>query len=320
MTGDKTKRLTLAQTICEITRNHCLQNNGVVMGQCLDMAGNVAGTVPSLTEEQGLLELSMGDTFAGGIAVGYALGGRWPVFVTRYQGFQWFNAAFFANYAAKCKELWGYNCPIFIRSIGMDGSAGPSIGPVASCSHHGLFIRTPGMKIFAPMTPLEWLSGWNDWRQNGGPIYCSEYRRAFPLTKEMPDIIHRKADLTLFPISSTRLNVFEALPILEAEDIICNVVHLVWLKPFLIKPGLYEALENSSHGGLVLDSDFENAASKCIAYDIAQNTSKKVRVLGLEERTAGFAAHLDNLPPITDKIVSYVKTLINKPPRQQRGF
>ena len=299
--------MTLAQTICETTRNHCLKDKGVVMGQCLDMAGNVAGTVPSLTEEQGLLELSMADVMASGIAVGYALGGRWPVFVTRYQGFQWFNAPFFANYAAKCKELWNYDCPIFIRSIGMDGSAGPTIGPVASCSHHGIFTRVNGVKVFAPMTPREWLSGWDLWKKTGGPVYSSEYRRGFTLTDEMPDIVRPDADITLLAISSTRLNALEAIPMLEKEGIICNLVHLVWLKPFSVDEKILDPLEKSKLGGLVLDSDFENGVSKSIAFDIMQKTSKKVRVLGLEDRTAGFASYLDNLPPTPAKICQFIK-------------
>lgn len=310
MKNQEKVKMTLAETICETTRNHCLYNNGVVMGQCLDMAGNVAGTVPSLTQEQGLLELSMADVMASGLAVGYALGNRRPIFVTRYQGFQWFNAPFFTNYAAKCKELWKYDCPIFIRSIGMDGSAGPSIGPVASCSHHGIFTRINGVRVFAPMTPGEWLTGWNLWKKTGGPIYSSEYRRSFAITDEMPDIVKSGADITLFPISSTRLNVLEALSMLETENITCNVIHLTWLKPFSVDERILDPLENSRFGGLVLDSDFENGASKSIAFDIMQKTSKKVRVLGLEDKTAGFAPHLDNLPPTPTKICQFIKHVV----------
>src|SRR3989344_1423898 len=308
--NNRDQKPTLAETICETTRNHCLKDNGGVMGQCLDMAGSVSGTVPQLSKEQGLLDLSMGDIFASGEACGYALADRWPVFVTRYQGFQWFNAAFFANYAAKAKEMWGYECPIFIRSVGMDGGAGPSIGPVASCSHHGLFIRTPGMKVFAPITPKEWLEGWDHWRKNGGPIYCSEYRKSYSITDEIPDIIHKHPHITLFPISITRLHVLEALPLLKAEGIVCNVINIVWLKPFEVKPTILESLKNSRYGGIVLDSDFENAASKCIAFDIMQKIDKKIKVLGLEERTAGFASHLDNLPPTPERIVEHVKKIV----------
>lgn len=305
-------KLTLAQTICEATREHCLNRSGIVMGQCLDMAGNVAGTVPSLTREQGLIELSMADVMASGGAVGYALDGRPTIFVTRYQGFQAFNGAFFKNYAAKCKEIWGYNCPIFIRSIGMDGSGGITIGPVASCSQHGEFIRIPGMTVVAPVTPSEWLMCFDYWwLRNGGPVYCSEYRRCYPLTDDLPNIVEPNTDVTIFPISATRLDAIEARKKLKQEGIMCNIVNLIWLKPFVVDEIIKDSLSSSKYGGLVLDTDFENGASKCIAFDIMQKVDKKVHVLGLEERTAGFAKHLDNLPPTPEKIVSRVKEIIS---------
>jgi len=74
---------------------------------------------------------------------------------------------------------------------------------------------------------------------------------------------------------------------------------------------LYSSLENSKFGGVVLDTDYENGVSKCIALDIMEKTDKRVRVLGLEERTAGFASHLDNLPPSPEKICDFVKKIIN---------
>ena len=97
---------------------------------------------------------------------------------------------------------------------------------------------------------------------------------------------------------------------LEAEGIVCNVINIVWLKPFEVKLIMLESLKNSRYGGIVLDSDFENAASKCIAFDIMQKIDKKIKVLGLEERTAGFASHLDNLPPTPERIVEHVKKIV----------
>lgn len=309
-----TEKLTLAETICEATRDYLLNHQGVIFGQCLNLAGQVAGTVPEFDEERGVIELSMADVMGSGIAVGYAYGngarrdGR-AIYVVRYHGFHWFNAAFLANFASKTKELWGKPAPVLIRTSGTDGSAGPSIGPVASCSQHGLFIRQPGMKILAPMTPNEWLDGWQTWLSGDDPVFISEYRTAYGIKDEMPDLIHDKADITLFPISTTRLNALKAAVLLKSVGIAVNVVHLVWLKPFIVGERILEALEHSRFGGLVLDSDFENGASKCLAFDIMEKTAKRVRVMGLEERTAGFAAHLDNLPPSPEKIFNLVRTI-----------
>ncbi|MEK7121325.1 MAG: thiamine pyrophosphate-dependent enzyme [Patescibacteria group bacterium] len=297
----------VAQTISSITRQHLLENNGAALGQCLTAVGWVGGTVPELTPEDRLVELSMDDTSGNGLAVGYALAGRRPIFIVRYQGFQWFDAVFIANYAAKSKELWNIPCPVFVRSVGMDGG----IGPVASNNHHGIFMRMPGIPICAPMTPGEYKLIWEYFMRYDNPMYVSEHRRSFKIDHEMPDQLNYTADITLFPISSTRLDTIEAAKILSKEGISCDIIHLLWLKPFIVDDRILDPLENSRHGGLVLDGDYANGAAKCIAFDIMQKTDKKVRVLALDDRTAGFAPHLDNLSPSPEKIYNYVKQIVS---------
>jgi len=297
-----------AETIREITRKHLTENNGVALGQCLSAVGWVGGTVPELKGHPNLVELSMDDTCSSGLAVGYALAGRRPIFICRYQGFMHFNQAFFTNYAAKAKEMWRYKVPVFIRAIAMEGG----IGPVAGSSHHGMITRMPGISVCAPMTPGEYRQVWDWFMEHDSPLYVSEHRRSFPIDHEMPDRIHNRPAITLFAISATRINAIEAANKLEEEGIKCNIINLLWLKTFSPTPMMLLALNNSKHGGLVLDTDFENGYSKCIAYELTHATDKKVRVLGLEERTAGFAPHLDNLPPSPEKIVNFVKNIINK--------
>lgn len=302
--------MTVAETIRDITKKHLTENNGVVMGQCLSAVGWVGGTIPEMPGHPNLIELSMDDTSSSGLAVGYALAGRRPIFICRYQGFMWYNGADFVNYAAKAKELWGYKVPIFIRAIAMEGS----IGPVAGSSHHGMITRMPGISVCAPMTPGEYEYVWKYFMEHDEPLYVSEHRKSFGINYEMQDIIHSRSDITLFPISATRINAIQAAKILESEGIICNIAHLVWLKPgqFNINLNLHFILSSSHYGGLVVDTDFENGYSKCIAYELMHATDKKVRVLGLEERTAGFAPHLDNIPPSVEKIVQTVQQIINR--------
>ncbi|MDP3792412.1 MAG: hypothetical protein Q8Q89_01645 [bacterium] len=296
-----------AETIREITRKHITENKGVVLCQALTAAGWVGNTVPELPDHPNLVELSIEDTSNPGLVVGYALAGRRPIYICRYQGFMWYNASPFINYAAKAKEMWGYSVPVFIRAISMEGG----IGPVASNSHHGMITRMPGIKVYAPMTPAEYQAGWDYFMEHDGPFYCSEHRRSFKIDYEMPDIIHPLADITLFPISAARLEALVAVKRLEQAGIICNVLHLVWLKPFEdLRRGLV-FLEKSTFGGVIIDTDYENGVSKCLAHDLMMQSSKRVRVLGLEERTAGFAPHLDNLPPSPEKIFEYVRNIIN---------
>ena len=138
---------TVRDTIKEIVRNHLTEKSGLAFGQCLTAVGWVGGTLPELYEEGGMVELSMADVAAGGIVVGSALVGRRPMYIIRYQGFNWYNSPMIVNYACKSKEIWQRPCPIFIRSIAMEGS----IGPVAGSSHHSLYYRMPGIKIASPM-------------------------------------------------------------------------------------------------------------------------------------------------------------------------
>jgi pyruvate/2-oxoglutarate/acetoin dehydrogenase E1 component len=298
--------MTVAETIKNITREHLSKNHGVALGQCLTAVGWVGGTVPDMKEEEGLVELSMADVAGGGIAVGLALAGRRPIYIVRYQGFQWYNAPTVINYAAKSKEMWGIPCPVFVRSIAMDGG----IGPVASGSHHSIFTRMPGIPVAAPMTPKEYESVWQYFMTHDDPIYVSEHRRSFPIDYEMQDIVRDDAAMTIFAISSTRLNAIEAVKTLEAEGIVCNLVHVLWLKPFVCSEKITKPLLSSKFGGLVIDGDFENGVAKTIAFDIIQATGKSVRVLGLEERAAGFAPRFDNLPPSATKITDYVRKIV----------
>lgn len=298
--------MTSAETIREFTRKH-LKKGGVVLGQCLTAVGWVGGTVPEMREEDGLIELPISDVSNGGEAVGLALAGRRPIYIVRYQGFQWYNAAFIVNYAARSKEMWGIPCPVFVRSIGMDGS-----GPVTGGLHHGLFTRMPGIPVCAPMTPREYQKAWDHFISHDDPLCVSEHRRAFPIDFEMKNTIHRKADITLFAISATRLEALEAVTTLEKEGVTCNLIHLFWLKPFTVTPEMKQALIASRHGGLVIDGDFEGGVVKTIAHDINSATRAPMHVLGLEERSAGYSPHLDNPAPTAKRICDTVRKIVRK--------
>jgi len=299
--------MNVRDTIKDITRKHLLDKKSFCFGQCLTAVGWVGGTLPKLYEEDGMVEVTTADVANGGFVVGAGLQGTRPIYVVRYQGFQWYNAPIIINYACKSKEIWGIPCPIFIRSIAMEGG----VGPVAGSSHHSLYFRMPGVKILSPMTPNEFIQSYNEFMKEDEVYYISEHRRSYDNTEEMDDVIQEKADFTFFPISVTRFDSILARKKLEEMGYKINIIHQLYIKPFIFKDEWLDALNNSKYGGLVLDDDYVDGVAKNIACEMMLRSNKKVYSLGLEDRTAGFDPKVDNLPPNPDKIVETVLQIIN---------
>ena len=297
---------TVRETIKETIFNHLKKNNGLIFGQCLSAVGWVGGTLPELTENDGLIELSMADVANGGIVAGAGLSNRRPIYVIRYQGFNWFNAPIILNYACKSKEIWNVPCPIFIRGIGMEGS----IGPVAGSSHHSLYYRMPGIKIISPMTPKEYLLAYNYFMKNNDVLYVSEHRGSYSNKDELSDFISKDLDIILFPISITRFEAQKAKIELEKKGYKIGIGNIVWIKPFEIKKEWENAVKSSKFGGIVLDDDYPQGVAANLAYEMMKKTGKKIDVLGLKNKSAGFSKATDNLPPSYLEIVEKVEEII----------
>jgi pyruvate/2-oxoglutarate/acetoin dehydrogenase E1 component len=300
---------TVRETIKRITHKHLTEGKGKCYGQCLTAVGWVGGTLPELYEEDGMVELSMADVAGGSIVTGAALSGERAIYVVRYQGFQWYNAVSVVNYAAKSKELWNRPCPIFVRSIAMEGG----IGPVAGSSHHSIVHRMPGIKVLAPMTPDEYQLAYDLYMADNDPYYISEHRKSYDNTEELYDIINKdEADFTIFPISITRFEMKKLLELASQEGIKLNIIHQLWLKPFYVMDHWIPALQNSKFGGLVTDDDYVEGVASSIANQLNVATGKVVHTLGLEPRTAGFHPSVDNLPPTAEKIIEKLKQIKNE--------
>ena len=299
---------TVREIIKETSRDHIKKNKSLIFGQCLSAVGWVGGTVPELTEKEGLIELSMADVANGGIVAGAGLSNRRPIYVIRYQGFNWFNASIILNYACKSKEIWNVPCPIFIRGIAMEGS----IGPVAGSSQHSIYYKMPGIKIISPMTPKEYLIAYNDFMKNDEVMYVSEHRGSYTNTKELDDYLDGDLDLILFPISITRFEAQKAKIELEKEGYKIGIANILWIKPFLIKKDWEQAVIKSKFGGIVLDDDYTDGVASNLAFQLIKKTKKNFEVMGLKDRSAGFSKTTDNLPPSCKEIIFKCKEMINK--------
>jgi transketolase C-terminal domain/subunit len=301
--------ITLRETIKSVVKNHLVNKKGKAYGQCLTAVGWVGGTLPELYEEDGMVELSMADVAGGSIVVGAALSGTKPFYVVRYQGFQWYNCVSIVNYAAKSKSLWNRPCPIFVRSIAMEGG----IGPVAGSSHHSLVYRMPGIKVVSPMTSKEYLSVYDKFLSEDDPYYVSEHRKSYDNIEDLNDIVlHEKPDFTLFPISITRFEMEKLLKIMDSYNVKINVFNIFWLKPLFISDDAIQSLFNSKYGGLVLDDDYVLGCQSSIANILSDKSNKIVRSIGIQDKTAGFYSNVDNLPPSADQIAEHLLLVKNK--------
>ena len=296
----------LRSTIKNIVRNHLTKKIGKVYGQCLTAVGWVGGTLPEMYEKDGMIELSMADVAAGGFVAGAALMKSRPIYVIRYQGFNWYNCPMIVNYACKSKEIWKTPCPVFVRGIAMEGG----IGPVAGSSHHSLYYRMPGVKIVSPMTPKEYIKIYKSYLKDDDVYYVSEHRGSYANKNELPDIICKKPDLVIFAISVTRFEAVKAQKYFKNIGINVSIVHILWIKPFKMNKKSYANLAKSKYGGLVIDDDYTNGVAKSIANDLSIKSKKPVYTLGLKNRTAGTGKNLDNLPPTKDEIIKQIKKLI----------
>ena len=297
----------LRETIKRITFKHLKRKNYQVFGQNLTDVGWVAGTLPKLFEKDGVIELPMADIAGGGIVTGSALVGRRPIYIIRYQGYNWFNCTFIVNYACKSKEIWKIPAPIFIRGISSEGS----IGPVAGSSHISIFYKMPGIKIYSPMTSKEYEKVYKEFMLKDDVFYISEHRSSYSNQKEFKNIVKKGFDLIIMSISVTRFSAVKAVKDLTKLDYKIGIIHLVNLKPFGLEKKWIEAIKTSKHGVLMTDNDYKDGILRILAHKVNEKTNKNVHVMGLNDKTAGHHSSVDNLPPdsvaIKKKILEIIK-------------
>jgi len=302
---------TLAETIKGITREHLTKNNGLLLGQAITAVGWVNNTVPDC---KGIVELSMADVAGAGIAVGTAIVGRRPIFVIRFQDFLWLNSSPIVNYAAKTKDIFGVGTPIFVRALAQEGNG---TGPVHAGVLHSLFMHMPGFKVCSPMTPKEYEEVWDVFMKNDDPLIVSEHRISFSNDKELPDVIVDDADITIYCISAARFNAIKASEILRQEGIKCNIVHILWLKPFELTDRLLNPLKNSKVG-LVVDSGFEIAgASQSISYELMYASGKPVKALGRKDHSVCVCVELENATPSPERIAEVARNSLKNEDRRK---
>jgi pyruvate/2-oxoglutarate/acetoin dehydrogenase E1 component len=168
----------------------------------------------------------------------------------------------------------------------------------------------PGIKIASPMTPNEYKQVYDEYMRGDDTVYVSEHRKSYENSEDIKDIIAEDPEFVLFPFSITRFNSIEAAKRLHEQSISVSVFNQLWINPLKIEKSQIENLKKSKHGGVVLDDDYPNGIAKQIAHELMLKTGKKVYVLCIKEKTAGFQPHNDNLPPSPEEIYNFIKDKI----------
>ena len=159
------------------------------------------------------------------------------------------------------------------------------------------------------MTSPEYRRIYTQFLKEDEVYYVSEHRGAFGFDGALPDLSRKNPQLTIVAISITRFAALEAQRILEDQGVNVNLVNLVDLKPLGLSNQQIDAII-SGDKCLVIDDDYPQGLASSIAVQLHTRFGVTCDVLGLDERSAGFAKHLDNLPPDAGKIVQKVKTMI----------
>lgn len=297
--------MALRDTIKEITKKHLKENNTFLYAQCVQAVGWIGGTVPNDVPDH-IVELPTSDVMNGGIVAGCALMGKRPIYVIRYQGFNWFNLPIILNYSCKSKEMWNIPSPMFIRSIAMENN----IGPVASSSHISIAYKMPGIKILSPMTSKEYQQVYDQFMNDDDVYLVSEHRGSFNNENELEDKIIDDPDIVLLPISITRFEAEKARIKLQEMGYNVGIKHIWQIKPnTLLNDKKAIEMIQLARTIIIIDDDYTDGIAKNIAYDLASVGGRAgvAFVLGLENRTAGFHKEVDNLPPTCDTIVKFVE-------------
>ena len=298
----------LRETIKDITFKHLKKNKSQVFGQNLVDVGWVAGTLPKLYEKDGVIELPMADVAGGGIVTGSALVGKRPIYIIRYQGYNWLNCIFIVNYACKSKEIWNKPAPMFIRGLSNEGG----LGPASTSSHISIFYKMPGIKIFSPMSNSEYLKVYKKFMNKKDVFYISEHRKSYDNKKEFKNTIKDRLDIILMPISVTRFEAEKAKNYLNQTGYKVGIIHLFELKPFILKKKWITAIKNSKYGVLMTDNDYVDGILRILAHKINEKTDRMIHVMGLKDKSAGYTKETSNFPPSDMEIVNKVRNIILK--------
>lgn len=288
----------------KLSMHELIENqDGLVFGQNLTDVGWVAGTLPELPNSKNYVELPISDIAGPGIAVGSALSGRPTVYISRYQGYLWFNMAPFATYASPAKSVFEQQCKLLIRSIADNGS----LGPIAAGSHFSIATHIQELKIVSPVSPQEWIDIWKYFNQSSEPLFVAEHRSTYDNFYKIENY-KSNCDVVILSIGGTSQLLQELSISLNKIGISSSYANILWIKPFSLNSELKNII-NTAKICVILDpEDKEFGISNSIKNDLSMQVSTKIINIGSRVGYPGYSKNLSS--KFVD--INTVLDLINK--------
>lgn len=301
-----TTNKSLRNEICDSMESLLLEKNGLIFGHNLTDAGWVAGTIPSLPEHPGYVELPITDIAGVGIAVGAAIANRPTVFISRYQGYLWFNLAPLATYASVSRTIFNQDSWIMFRSIADDGA----FGPIASGSYLALATQILGLRIAAPVTPLQWKEVWEEFLSRKDPMFVSEHRSTYEINYEF-EVNCKVPKVVVLTIGGTFIHLRKVSSELKLKKISHSAHSLLWINPIHILPTIKEEITNSELC-VILDpgmKDFGVGAG--IQRYISEFCQTKVTVIASKDKISGYSNNLKSSIVSSEMVINEILKSVN---------
>lgn len=300
----------LKSTIRSITEKHLKRFKTCVFGQNLLGVGQVGDTIPkNLKEKDGIIDLPMADVAGGGIVVGAAISKKSkPMYIIRYQGYNWFNMIFIINHACKSKDIWRIPGSIWIRGIINEGT----IGPVSGSAHLSQFYKMPGIKIFSPISPMEYKKIYKKFLKDDDVYYISEHRKTYSNIRETKNDYYNKPDITLILNSITRHAIDDIKSHFQNNKIKIGIINIYKLKPFELSKKEKDMIANTKKSIIICDNDYADGMPAIISSKITNLKKCDIHIMGLPYKTAGHHPKVDVLPPSSSEIIKKIELLAKK--------
>jgi pyruvate/2-oxoglutarate/acetoin dehydrogenase E1 component len=278
-----------------------IEKNGLIFGHNLTDVGWVAGTIPPLPEHPGYIELPITDIAGVGIAVGAAISNRPIVFISRYQGYLWFNLAPLATYASVSRTVFNQDCWIMFRSIADDGA----LGPVASGTYLSLATQILGLRVVAPVTKLQWKEVWKQFLSKKDPMFVSEHRSTYEIDYEFE--VHSKAPkVVVLSIGGTFINLRDVSSKLQEKKINHSAHSLLWISPIQISAIVIEEIINSSLCVILDPGSKDFGVGAGVQQYISELCQTKIIVIASKEKISGYSSNLKSSIASSETIVKQI--------------